>query len=379
MEDGARRCPEKRMKLFVAATRQNDGKTVTAMGLLNAFRERFSKVGYIKPVGQQFNMVGNTRVDKDASLMEDVFHIGGNIAHTSPITVPRGFTEKYIESGSPEELKARILEAYQAVAAANEFIVIEGTGHAGVGAVFDVSNADVAKLIGAKVILVTCAGIGRPIDEVSLNKAVFEAAGVPILGVIVNKVLQEKYEKIDKYVRLGFKRKGIDVLGVVPFFKSLANPTIRQLFEDIDGELLGKDHGLNQTVNHTIVGAMPCHTALDYFKGEVLLITAGSREDLILTALASSVLGVGNDFFIQGIILTGGIKPNKSVLTLMQQANIPIMLVKDDTYKIAQKINQMTIKIRSHDTTKITKAKAMIKQYVDIDRIIQKLQDLNDS
>ena len=94
-------------------------------------------------------------------------------------------------------------------------MLIEGTGHAGVGSVFDLSNAAVAKLLGAQVIIVTCGGIGRPIDEVMLNKAVFDSYGVDLLGVIINKVSPEKTEKISRFVRLGFQKKGIEVFGII--------------------------------------------------------------------------------------------------------------------------------------------------------------------
>ena len=41
-------------RIFVAATRQNDGKTTISLGLIKAFRKRFNKVGFIKPVGQRY-------------------------------------------------------------------------------------------------------------------------------------------------------------------------------------------------------------------------------------------------------------------------------------------------------------------------------------
>ena len=38
-------------KIFLAATRQNDGKTMVGIGLLLNLRKITKKVGYIKPVG----------------------------------------------------------------------------------------------------------------------------------------------------------------------------------------------------------------------------------------------------------------------------------------------------------------------------------------
>ncbi|MBI3874422.1 MAG: AAA family ATPase, partial [Verrucomicrobia bacterium] len=41
-------------RVFIAATRQNDGKTTTSLGLLAALQNLFPRIGYIKPVGQRF-------------------------------------------------------------------------------------------------------------------------------------------------------------------------------------------------------------------------------------------------------------------------------------------------------------------------------------
>jgi len=75
-------------------------------------------------------------------------------------------------------------------------VVIEGTGHAGVGSIFDLSNARVANLLDAKVILVTSGGIGKPMDEIELNMALFEKECAEVIGVIINKVIVSKYRKI---------------------------------------------------------------------------------------------------------------------------------------------------------------------------------------
>ena len=57
-------------------------------------------------------------------------------------------------------------------------------------------------------IIVSLGGIGRPIDEILLNKAVFDKKGVELLGVIVNKVNQKKYDKINDLVRKGLAGMG---------------------------------------------------------------------------------------------------------------------------------------------------------------------------
>jgi hypothetical protein len=367
---------DKLLSVYVAATRQNDGKTTAALGLLEAISEHYPQIGYIKPVGQQVKLIGQHEIDKDASLMKDVFHIGSPLYDMSPVAIPRGFTEEYILHGDVHQLRERIRKAYQRESAEQHFMVIEGTGHAGVGSVIDLCNAAVAKMLDAPVLIVTCGGIGRPIDEAMLNKAVFDNYGVEVLGVIVNKVIPEKYDKVRKLVNLGFQKRGIHTFGVIPFYPLLSSPTLRQLLESIRGELIsGTDEKLDLLVSKILVGAMAPHEAFDYFKGDVLLITPGNREDLILAAVSCNVPGVREDYKVRGMILTCGIWPNGTVLRILKQAGIPVFLVPDDTFTAAQKINDLIIKIRPQDKEKIAMAKRMIKEYVDVNGLMERLAE----
>lgn len=360
--------------LYISATRQNDGKTTTSLGLLNVIADIYPKVGYIKPVGQQVKLIGDYEIDKDVTLMNAVYQIGGELQDMSPIAIPRGFTEEFIRSGNVHELQSKIIEAYGNSSTNKDFVVVEGTGHAGVGSVLELSNAVVAHLLDAPVIIVTSGGIGRPIDEAMLNKAVFDIHGVEVIGVIVNKVIPEKYEKINEVVRLGFRRQGVDVLGVIPFFPVLSSPTISQIAEDIKGEFICGTKCLEAPVGKIVVGAMHPHSFLDYIEGDVLLITPGDREDLILAALTCSMPGISEDYQVKGIVLTGGILPHQSVMRVIEQTGIPIIRVKEDTFTTAKRITNLIVKIKPEETDKILKIKQMVKEYVDLDKIIERIE-----
>src|SRR5688572_2919595 len=175
-------------RVFIAATRQNDGKTTTSLGLLAALQNFYPRVGYIKPVGQRFVEIEEQKIDEDTVLMDSVYKLDCPLVDMSPIAVEPDFTRRYIECANYDILVKRIQRAFDRVAWEKDFVLCEGSGHAGVGAVFDLSNAQVAKILKAKVVIVTRGGIGKPIDEVALNQALFEKAGVEIIGVIINKV-----------------------------------------------------------------------------------------------------------------------------------------------------------------------------------------------
>src|ERR1041385_3130958 len=296
-------------RVFIAATRQNDGKTTTSLGLLAALQKIHKRIGYIKPVGQRFVEIAEQKIDEDTVLMDEVYKLNCPLVDMSPIAVEPDFTRKYLQSSNYDALVRRIERSFDRVAWEKDFVLCEGSGHAGVGAVFDLSNARVAKILGCKVIIVSQGGIGKPIDEVSLNQALFEKEGVEIIGVILNKVLPDKIEYVSNFARKGLKRKGLELLGVLPHKRILSSPTVDLVREELNAEVLNADGGLRGgLIEDVVVGAMGAQHAVLHFRRGALLITPGDREDIVLAACTS--LDAHNEDKMAGIVLTGNLRPS---------------------------------------------------------------------
>jgi BioD-like phosphotransacetylase family protein len=360
-------------KVFVAATMQDQGKTTVSLGLMSAFQELCGPAGFIKPVGQRYVEIEGVRVDEDVALMRAIFPSACGLGHMSPVTVGRSFTREYIKNPDPEVLNRRIVEGFEHMAEGHRSVVIEGTGHAGVGSCFDASNADVASLLGAKVILVAGGGIGRPIDEVLLNRSLFQDSRVQLLGVILNKVLPSKLDEIQEVVGAGLARKGIDLLGCIPLEPSLACPSMKQILAEIGGELLNGEESLGNNVDQVIVGAMAAHRALEYISDDCLLITPSDRDDLLLAAMSTFALDSQRKPGIAGVLLTGGMRPHKSILELMAQTKMPVILLEKDSYSIAAAVHALKVKIQPSDRRKIELAPRLVREHVDIERIVERL------
>ncbi|MDI6784137.1 MAG: AAA family ATPase [bacterium] len=360
-------------KIFIAATRQNEGKTMTSLGLISALLKRNMSVGFIKPVGQRYLEVDGHKIDEDSILIDKVFDLGLHLKDMSPVAVERDFTRKYIMEPNVEQLIEQIKKSYALVMQNRDIVVIEGTGHAGVGSVFDLSNATVAKMLNAKVIIVSSGGIGRPIDEIILNQALFHQAGVEIIGAIINKIEFDALDKIAHFVQLGLKRKGIELLGVVPFRPILTAPTVRQILEELGGDLMNGETELDNTIEKIVVGAMTPHHALDYFDNKTLVITPGDREDLILAAMSSCVSGIGKTYCVSGMLLTGDLYPHQTIQRLIQRTTIPVIAVKDNTFETATKVHDILVKIRPEDKEKIAIATKLVDKYINIDKILNNI------
>ncbi len=357
-------------KVFVAATGQDQGKTTVSLGLMSAFNKACPPVGFIKPVGQRYVECDGVRVDEDVALMRSIFPSDCGLGDMSPVTVGRSFTRDYIRDPHPDVLNKRIFDSFQRMAAGKQSVVIEGTGHAGVGSVFDTSNADVAHLLGADVILVAGGGIGKPIDEVLLNESLFADRGVKLIGVILNKVVPAKLDDIRQAVTAGLRRKGIDLLGCIPYEPDLAKPSVRQVLDEIEGEVLNGADAIGNVIESVIVGAMAAHRALEYVRPGCLLITPGDRDDLILAVLSTCNADSHN---IAGILLTGGVLPQKNTLAMIGRTNIPVLMIKEDSYSAASAVHSLKVKIQPSDSAKSTLASKIVREYVDLHHILDRI------
>lgn len=360
-------------RVFIAATQQNDGKTTTALGLFAALRKRRGRIGFMKPVGQRFEEIEGKRIDEDSVLIDQTFGVATPLEAMSPIAVEPDFTRRYIEEQNNEHLVKRIQNSFDRAAWEKDFIIIEGTGHAGVGSVFDLSNARVARLLHSKVILVTKGGIGKPIDEIALNAALFEKEGVEVVGVVMNKLLPDKLEYVRDFARRGLARLGLELLGAMPEVPLLANATLGQICRTTKGTFINAHEKNRRRVKKVIIGAMNSTHVMEHFHPGTLVVAPGDREDVILAALSTATLSDAEDRSIAGLVLSGDLLPHQSVLDLITNSDVPVIRSPLDSYTVASGIHSMTVKTLPGDVEKIDKIQSLIEQYVDVDRLLAKL------
>ena len=354
-------------RIFVAATRQDDGKTTTSVGLFAALQKRFPRIGYIKPVGQRFVDVEGVKVDEDSVLMNDTYRVRTPLRAMSPIAVEPNFTRRFLQKRNVTELHTKVRAAFDEAAWEKDFVIIEGTGHAGVGSVFELSNAAVARLLNAHVIIVSQGGIGRPIDEIAMNLALFEKFGVKVIGVVLNKVLPEKMDLLP-FVEEGLARLGLPLLGAVPFNQELRRPTLHQVCGKLGGEFLAGAEHKRRRVGKVVIGAMASHKIEHYLEPDSLLVVSGDREDMIVTAVEACRSRPRPP--LAGLVLVDGVLPGPEVLDLLRGSGLPCLACACDAYTAASKITRMTVKTEAADREKIALIQQMVESHVAIDRII---------
>ena len=354
-------------RIFIAATRMNDGKTTSSLGLYSALNDSQKKIGYIKPVGQRFIDINGEKIDEDCYLLNEIFDVATPMEAMSPIVVHKDFTKNFLEDSEIiyPKIVNRLCRAFDRAAYEKDYIIIEGTGHAGVGSVFNLSNAQVAKMLNAKVIIVASGGIGRPIDEISLNKALFEKAGVDILGVIINKVDPNKMDFIEHYTGKALKAMGLNLLGCIPTHPLLSEPSLSQITAEINAESLNSSSNTQTNkISKVIIGAKTALATIDDISDRTLIITPGDREDIIQACVKSKKASL-----LSGVLLTNAIRPTDPVLEKIQASPVPFFLSEDNSYTLISRMNKMNIKTQPKDQDKISIIKDIIQANIDLKEI----------
>lgn len=355
--------------LYLAATGQNRGKTTVSLGVMDGFRRRGLSTGFVKPVGQRTVIQDGIAADEDAVLMKTLFDLPEALDRMSPVHIPRGFTQRYIDGNVVEDLPARILAAHASFAAERDMLLIEGTGHAGVGAVIGLSNAVVARMLGAPAVIVSEGGVGRPIDEIVLNAALFEREGVRVAGAIVNKVDLLAKPDLARTLERGLGRHGIPLLGVLPYRPILSNPTLAMVAEGVRGETIHPGPDLDQVIGGVSIGAMEPQHMLQRIGPRSLVIVPGDREDVIAAIVHARRIGLEAGGDALGLVLTGGYRPRRTVIDAIRYADIFATIVDRDTYQVASDVHDLLVKTHIADTGKIEEIKALVWEYLFIDRI----------
>jgi len=355
---------------FIASTGQNVGKTTTCLGLLAGLRRRFNRVGFMKPIGQEHVKTSEgSVVDKDVALFKEVFDLSDRYEAMSPVLFPSGFTRDYLDGKIDEkELSRRILASYEEIAAANDCVVVEGTGHVGVGSIVNLNNAKVAKMLGTDLVMIGSGGLGSSFDALALNKTLCDLEGVHLAGVILNRVLPDKRDMVIDYFSKALKRWDIPLLGCIPYDSFLSSPTMNDYATLFGVEFLsGAESRLRHFKRMRLVA-----TSVDVYRDLIvpsqLVITPASREDIILATLSKhwdmKVQNPGSDLE-SGLILTGMHPPRKSIIQDLINANLPAFYAPIASLEAMQMINSYTAKIRKEDTAKVNEAIHVVEGHID--------------
>jgi uncharacterized protein len=356
-------------KLFIAATGQNCGKTTMSVSLFHLARQKYARVGFIKPIGPKIEMYGDMMVDMDAVLMAKTYGLEADIALMNPVPLHKNFTRDYLNGKtSCRDLRQKIVDAVRILEEKNDFLIIEGAGHGGVGSVIGLSNACVASTLKAPVIIVTDSGIGSTIDAVHLNLPLYEKEEANVKMILVNKILSEKRESVLGFLQNGFPGRAIKVTGGFNYSPILANPTMGHISRLFELSLHGDPDGRSRIIHHIQLGAASSQRVVDALAESTLVVLTSSRDELIVTLSSLYHIPSYRDRIV-GMAIAGHVPISEITQQILDDSNIPYIRVHETTSKLFTTLMDDVAKITVEDQEKINWIKANAENEIDFEAI----------
>ncbi len=360
-------------KIFIAATGQHCGKTTISLSLMHLARKKYARVGFIKPIGPKCIQYHGMTMDMDAAMISGVYGLDHDAHLMSPMTLTPGTTRNFLDGKiAPDYPRTVILAAIEELEKKNDFLVIEGAGHGGVGSVVGMNNAMTASIVGAPVLMVTGGGIGSVIDAVELNLALYKETSADVRFIMVNKLVAEKRERSLEYLRKAFTGKNIAVTSAFDFSPILADPTLQNVAELLRLPLLGNSED-QRRICHTIqLGAASSQRVIDTLEDSTLLIVTSSRDELIVTASSLYHIPEYRKRLV-GMIISGHAPISGITQQILENSNIPYIRIEETSSVVFARLREHVSKIGPDDTEKIELIHATAERLIDFDFIDARL------
>lgn len=348
--------------VIVTGTRFS-GKTALCLGLFGKFQEMGFMVGYFKPVGQGLKMVEGKLRDPDVILMKEVMGLSESLDDLCPVVLGKRYLDQI--AGDCQGLAERITEAHEKIIRGKDILLIESAARPEFLTCCDLDVPRFSKEFDARVLLSL-----KGVDDIVAEKAILykyfvEQKGGKMLGVVLTFVPFQQLERVRGVVSPLLERCSLDVLGIVPDRRELTLPTVQEIVNILEAEVLTGRDKLDTLVDNYLVGAMSPESAMSWLRRSMgrAFITGGDRTDLILTAL---------EMRPSAIVLTGNIYPSVRVLNTAEEKGIPVLLVPDDTYTTVMKLEMLNGRIVPSPTStrKIQLTRQIIGEYVDWKKIL---------
>lgn len=356
--------------VYIATIEPFSGKSLVSIGLMNELLIRKSKVGYFRPV---INDYPDGKKDNHINTMIEYFKL--DIHYEDAYGFTRSQIIDLLNKGKEKEVIETIIRKYKKLKKKYDFVLIEGSDFSGEGVMIEFElNIKLASNLSLPVILVS-SGIDKTFDEyisnIKLAYDSFKEEKVEITSIIANKIKPKNLKKTIKKISEVVDKD--TYVAAVPRDESLLKPTVRDILNFFNAKVLLGENYLEKPVKHYEVGAMQLRHYLPRLKDRSVVILPGDRADLIIASIQADKSEVYPS--VSGLVLTGGITPEKPIIRLINSISttIPIILIKPNTYEAAKLIYELKPKINPYDKRKILRSISIFKKYVNVKEILEKL------
>lgn len=347
--------------LYIGSTTTYAGKNTMNIGIGLRMQKDGFNPGYMKPVGAMPVEINGMQGDEDAFYVQDVLGITPQADIVTPVMVTQDFKIRAFNGQLGEQSKylEKIKDSYEKLSKERDLMLVAGSGNMFSGRYSGLDAITIVKALGLKAVV-----IDRIQHEVNYDTLVTikDSLGDLMAGVILNSVPATFNTEVETLIRPFLERHGIKVLGVLPNDPLMSSIRTDALAEGLGGRLVAAQRSAERMVESFLIGTMQVENFMTYFRksSNSAVIVGGDRADVQLVAIEGNC---------SCLILTGNLYPNDIILSRADALNVPIIMVRDDTYTVAKKMEHMLGRHKLRDAIKIRQAAQIVSDNIDFEAI----------
>ena len=344
--------------LYIGATKPHAGKNMFCIGLGLRLQKEGLNLGYMKPVGTMPIECNGENGDEDAFFVQDVLGLDQPASQVSPVLITQDFKIRAF-AGQEKDYLPDIQKAYGELGADKDLMLVSGAKNCRSGKYCGLDGIRIIRELGLKTIVVDRLGHEVSYDELLGIK---ELLGDLMLGTVINDVPSSFMAEIDSVIRPFLERNGIPVLGTVPRDPLMGSIRAHELADGLGGRLVASQGRADGMVENFLIGTMQVENFMTYFRRNPnsAVIVGGDRADVQLVAIEGNC---------PCLVLTGNLFPNDIILSRADSLNVPIVMVRQDTYTVAKKMEALLNRQKMRDVMKIRQGAQLISSNLDFDAI----------
>ena len=372
--------------ILLVPTGESVGLTSACLGLIYALECQGIKAGFLKPFAQE----AQSTTDRTTALYRHLF--------SNETVEPIAYAEvtRRLSHDENDELLEDAVRLHREIAKKHDLIIVEGLVPNNRDAFASELNADLAKALDAKVVIVSTADIRNPtetLEKIETQVRTFGGAnnaraagvlfmrtkGLPESAAQVPVTLDPSLRLISDSTQFANQLQALNahigsenfpIIGLVPFSNTLSVPRMSDLASHIAAHWINEGEAKQRRVLHSSLIASNIEHELHKFVAGELIISASDRIDVLLaSSLASS-----NGIPLAGLVLTEHHAPNENVLNFCQTAikqGLPILHTPLSTFDTAEKLAKLSNEIPVDDTERAEQVTRFVSSHIDPEWITQ--------
>jgi hypothetical protein len=348
--------------LYITSVEHYSGKTATCLALARTFQSDGFKVGYLKPLSLQLLRVDGHIVDEDAAFVVDVLGLPAKPWELSPVVLSSDTLQMHLRESEKDDLLRRVMNAATSAAANVDVLFIEGGASLREGYAVGLPTPRVAEALGSPVLVVV--KYHDPVRLLDDALAAQARLGKLLVGVLINRVPEEGKRFVQVEASAYLKRRGINVVGVLPEKRGLEALTVQDLVNTLNAQVLTPGGNPQALVENLTVGAMTAEAALSRFRKQMnkAVITGGDRTDIQLAALETSTTC---------LVLTGNLHPSPLIIRQAEEFGVAVLLVATNTMETIEAIERAFGRTRLAQPSKLHEFEELVKANIDRSQLYQ--------